>query len=430
MSSKNTNKDIMVFGFALFAMFFGAGNLIFPPYLGIVTGPQWFIGFVGFTFADAALALLAVIATAKFDGDVVALFERTGIKLAIALATADILCIGPFLAIPRTGATTYEMGIHPLLGESAPPIIVFVVIFFVLTYILTIKPSKIVDIIGQFLTPALLVALSVIIVVGIVHPIADIAKEPMIDGVFAQGLAYGYQTMDAFAAIALASVLVVSLNEKGYTSVKEKTTLIIKAGVVACIGLSLIYGGLCFLGATVSTKYGIDAEKAKVVVNITESLLGFGGKATLAIAVSLACLTTSIGLTSATGQFFEKLSKGKIKYSHTVLAVCIFSAFMASTGVEKIVAVAGPVLSIVYPPSIVLFMLAFFNEKIKNDNVYKFSVYTSLVVSVFTLLAPSVPQLGFVNTLPLASLGFNWVVPVVIMGIIGHFVPSKSIKAA
>ena len=425
MEHKKSSKDIIVFGFALFAMFFGAGNLIFPPYLGIITGPKWLISFIGFTFADAGLALLAVMAATKFEGDLNKMFSRAGEKLGIAIGCADILCIGPLLAIPRTGATTYEMGIMPIFGDKIP-VVLFCIVFFVITYILTIKPSKVIDIVGQFLTPALLIALAVIIVKGVISPLGPIVEEPMIQGVVGEGIAQGYQTMDAFAAIALASVLIVSLNEKGYNTVSDKLKAIMKSGVLACVGLALVYGGLCFLGATVSTMYGVDAQQSQVIVNITEGLLGQTGKVILAVCVALACLTTSIGLTSATGQFFEKLSGGKLKYKTVVLAVCIFSACMASIGVGGIIKVASPVLSIVYPPTIVLVILAFFTEKIQNDNVYKFAVYTSLIVSILTVIQSYGVAMPFLDYLPLKEFGFNWVVPVLIAGVIGHFVPGKN----
>lgn len=420
-------KDVIVVGFALFAMFFGAGNLIFPPYLGIITGPEWLSAFIGFTFADAGLALLAVMATSKYNGDVVKMFSRAGGKLALILACADILCIGPFLAIPRTGATTYEMGITPLFGDKIS-IVLFVIIFFTLTYILTIRPSKVIDIVGSFLTPALLIALAVIIIKGVISPLGTAVEEPMIEGVVSEGIAQGYQTMDAFAAIALASVLIVSLNEKGYNTIGKKLKIVAKSGILACIGLALVYGGLCYLGSTVSTMYGIDVKQSQVIVKITEGLMGQTGKMVLAVCVALACLTTSIGLTSATGQFFSKISKNKFDYNKVVLAVCIFSACMASIGVGGIVKVASPVLSIVYPPSIVLIILAFFSEKIKNDNVYKFSVYVSLLISILTVLGDYGITVPVVRSLPLQEFGFNWVVPTVIAGAIGYFVPSKSMK--
>ncbi|WP_414698717.1 branched-chain amino acid transport system II carrier protein [Peptacetobacter sp. AB845] len=424
MEHKKSSKDIIVFGFALFAMFFGAGNLIFPPYLGIITGPKWLISFIGFTFADAGLALLAVMAATKFDGDLNKMFSRAGEKLGIAIGCADILCIGPLLAIPRTGATTYEMGIMPIFGDKIP-VVLFCIVFFTITYVLTIKPSKVIDIVGRFLTPALLIALAVIIVKGVISPLGPIIKEPMIEGVVAEGIAQGYQTMDAFAAIALASVLIVSMNEKGYTTTNEKLKAIIKAGALACIGLALVYGGLCYLGATVSSFNDVNVVQTQVIVNITQGLLGNVGKTVLAVAVALACLTTSIGLTSATGQYFTNLTKGKISYGKIVLAVCVFSACMASIGVGAIIKFASPILSIVYPPTIVLIVLAFFNEKIENDNVYKFATYMSLIISSLTVLQSYGVNVPFINSLPFAPLGFNWIVPVIIAGLIGNFVKSN-----
>ncbi|WP_131072459.1 branched-chain amino acid transport system II carrier protein [Clostridioides difficile] len=426
MGEKQINfKDVIVIGFALFAMFFGAGNLIFPPYLGVLSGSSWLVAFIGFLFADGGLALLAVIAATKFNGDTSKMFSRAGKGLSIALGCAMVICIGPLLAIPRTAATTYEMGILPTIGSGISPVI-FSIVFFALVLVLTIRPSKVVDIVGSILTPALLIALAVLIVKGIVSPLGEIRDSSLIQNVFAEGIGQGYQTMDAFAAIALASVLIVSLNDKGYSTISDKLKMIGKAGVLACGGLALVYGGLCFLGATVSTMYGTDAVQSQVIVNITEGLLGNVGKAILAVVVSLACLTTSIGLTSATGQYFSRLTKGKLSYEKIVLAVSVFSAVVASFGVGTIIKIASPILSIVYPPSIVLIILAFFNEKIKNDNVYKGAVYMSLLVSILTVISSYGVAVPVVNSLPLNSLGFNWVVPVIIAGIIGNFIPSKS----
>ena len=143
-----TNKDIIVVGFALFAMFFGAGNLIFPPFLGVVSGSSWITGFAGFILADVGLALLAILAAARCNGEVSKVLSRSGKNLAIILGSAIMICLGPLLAIPRTAATTFEMGITPLLKGLSP--VLFSIKFFTITFILTIKPSKVVDIIGQF----------------------------------------------------------------------------------------------------------------------------------------------------------------------------------------------------------------------------------------------------------------------------------------
>lgn len=419
-----TSKDVVVIGFALFAMFFGAGNLIFPPYLGLVSGSSWIIALVAFLLADVGLALLAVAASAKCNGEIGRVLGRSGKNLAIILGSAIMICLGPLLAIPRTAATTFEMGILPLASGFNP--ILFSIIFFALTFILTIKPSKVVDIIGQYLTPALLVALGVLIVKGIMSPLGEISSAPMIQGVFGEGVKQGYQTMDALGAVALSTVVITSLVNKGYTEEKQKIQLTMKAGFVAAVGLVLVYGGLTYLGATVSKIYGQDVVQTSLIVQITASLLGQPGKVILAIIVGLACLTTAIGLVSATAQYFEKLTNGKLKYEMIVTVVCIFSAIVSNFGVSSIIKFSGPILTIIYPATVVLVIMTLFGDKIKNDNAFKGATYMALLISVLTVVNDLGMSVSFVTKLPLASIGFNWIVPVLIAGVIGNFIPSAS----
>ena len=419
-----TNKDVIVVGFALFAMFFGAGNLIFPPFLGVTSGQEWITGFGAFILADVGLSLLAIIAAAKCRGDVNLVFGRAGKKLSIILGAAIMICLGPLLAIPRTAATTFEMGVAPLFSNFSP--VLFSVIFFIITFILTIKPSKVTDIIGQFLTPALLIALSVLIIKGIITPLGDINPTPMIENVFAEGIKQGYQTMDPLGAVALSSVIIISLGNKGYKDEKQKFNLTIKAGLVAALGLALVYGGLTYLGATVSKVYDLNVSQASLMVEMTASLLGNPGKVILSIIVTLACLTTAVGLTSATGQFFDKLTNGKLKYEVVVTVVCIFSAVVSNFGVSTIIQFSAPILDMIYPTTIVLVIMTLFGDKIKNNNAFRGATYMALFISVLTVINNLTQgAIPFVTKLPLASLGFNWVLPVLIAGVIGNFIPSK-----
>lgn len=218
---KKINKDIIIVGFALFAMFFGAGNLLFPPFLGLITGKSWLIGFSGFILADVGLSLLAILAIAKCSGEVGKIFSRAGHKLSIALGCAIMICIGPLLAIPRTAATTFEMGIQPIFNNFNA--VIFSVIFFAITLLLTIKPSKVVDIIGSYLTPALLIALLVLIGMGIFNPLGNI-EPSKIDNVFSEGIFQGYQTLDALGAVSLGAIVITSIANKGYT--KKKSNLV------------------------------------------------------------------------------------------------------------------------------------------------------------------------------------------------------------
>ena len=422
---KKKQKDILVIGFALFAMFFGAGNLIFPPYLGVLSGTSWTVGFTGFIIADVGLALLAILASAKCDGDINRVIVRSGKRLSLVLATAIMVCLGPLLAIPRTGATTFEMGMQPIFNGFNP--VVFSILFFGLTLVLTIKPSKVVDIIGQYLTPVLLVALIVLIIKGIISPLGDLSQAAKIDGVFAEGISQGYQTMDPLGALALSAVVILSLGQKGYTEQYQKIKLTLQSGMVAAVALIIIYGGLTFLGFTVAVQFvGVDLKninQTALIVSITEQLLGQPGKVVLAMIVGLACLTTSIGLTSATAQYFTKISKGRIKYETIVVIVCVFSAVVSNFGVSTIISFSSPILSIIYPATIVLVLLTLFGDNIHNDNIFKGATYMALIVSVLTVVDSMGINVDFIHYLPFDSMGFNWIIPAIVGGVIGKFIP-------
>lgn len=423
---KKTNKDILITGFALFAMFFGAGNLIFPPFLGLITGSSWLTGFTGFILADVGLSLLAILAIAKSNGNVGKMFSRAGHKLSIVLGCAIMICIGPLLAIPRTGATTFEMGIQPIFNGLNP--IVCSVIFFGLTLLLTIRPSKVVDIIGAYLTPALLIALLLLIGMGVVNPLGSI-DPATIDGVFSEGIFQGYQTLDALGAVSLGAVIITSIANKGYTKEEEKISITFKAGLVAAVGLFIVYGGLTYLGATVSTMFDSNISQAGLIVSITEMLLGFPGKVVLGLIVTLACLTTAIGLTSATGQYFSKLSNDKIKYETIVTIVCLFSLVVSNFGVGTIIKFSAPILTVIYPPTIVLIVFTLLGQYIKNDNVFKFATYAALLISILNIMSDFGVNIPVIHSLPLSSLGFNWIVPVLIASVLGYFVKSKNSNA-
>ena len=419
--------DTLVVGFALFSMFFGAGNLLFPPYLGLISGEHWLTSFVGFALADVGLALLVIIAAAKVNGKFGNILIRSGKRLSVIIGAASVLCIGPLLAIPRTAATTYEMGIQPIFGTSGNLASIIVsVIFFGLTLTLTIRPTKVVDIVGKVLTPLLILSLIVLIILGIVNPIGDISPNVLIDkNLFAEGVSQGYLTMDALASGVFAGIIISAIASKGYNNPGERVKLTIKSGLVAGIALALIYGGLTYLGATLSNKYGIDTPRALLMVEISSALLGNTGKVLLGVIVSLACLTTSIGLTSATGEYFSEATNGKLKYETIVIAVCVFSAVISNFGVGAIIQLSAPILEIVYPVFMALVLLSLVCHNVKNDNVFKGAAYVTLVVSLLSVSNGLWKVAPFMEKLPLASLGFSWVLPAIGGAIVGFFIKSE-----
>ncbi|MGL5351809.1 MAG: branched-chain amino acid transport system II carrier protein [Clostridium sp.] len=409
------NRDILIVAFAVFSMFFGAGNLIFPPYIGMTSGDGWIISFLGFIFSDVGIILLAINAVAK-SGSFQAVLGRAGRKFGISLEVIIMLCLGPILVVPRTAATTFEMSVQPLFSFVNP--VVFSVLFFTLTLVLTIKPTKVIDILGKFLTPILLFCLSFLIIKGIVSPIGDLNNLIDSKDLFVTGLTQGYQTMDALGTGAITALIMTSFLSKGYSK-KENIKLTMKASIIASIGLVIVYGGLTYLGATVSTMYDASIPQTTLLLNITKHLLGNTGTILLGIAVAFACLTTSIGLTSVTAKYFEDVTNNKLKYEYIVIFICLFAAIISNIGVDKIISLSIPILTVIYPVSISLVLMNCFKKFITHDGIYKGAAYATLLISLLTVIDSLGFKIDFVHKLPLASLGFNWVLPALIGGYIG-----------
>lgn len=431
MNNEIRTRDLFIIGFALFAMFFGAGNLIFPPYLGLISGPQWWVGFLGFTITDAGLGLLAIIALSKYDGNLNVLASRVNKTFAIIISTAIILCIGPFLATPRTAATTYEIGILPIFGESVNRYL-FSVVFFIIACLLSIRPSKVVDIVGKFLTPSLILCMAALIIKGIVSPIGEIANTTMIDNVLEKGITDGYQTMDAIAGCMFALVVLNAVKTRNYSSQKLEIKATILSGIIAAVCLAIIYGGLLYLGAQTSSLgvYDINTDNTKLLVDITNRILGGVGVYILAIITALACLTTAIGLISAAGNFFNELSKGKISYEIIVVICSVVSCAISVLGVSQIIKISAPILQILYPCAMTIVLIGLFNEKIKNDIVFKIPAIVSLIFG-FLFVLKEMNLLGsfgdVLDFFPLAKFGLGWVVPM-ILGLVLAMIISSTRK--
>ncbi len=418
------NKDVLIIGFALFSMFFGAGNLIFPPFIGMTSGSGWLTSFLGFVIADVGIILLSINAIAK-AGTFQDVVGRAGKKFGIGLEVIMMLCLGPILVIPRTAATTYEMSIKPFTSSISS--LLFSVLFFGLTYILTIKPTKVMDIIGKFLTPILLIALAFLITKGILSPIGELSNNNT-DGLFINGITQGYQTMDALGVGGITALIMTSLIDKGYTDKKENISMALKSAMIAGLGLILVYGGLAYLGATVSTMYHTSISQTTLLINITNNLLGKSGIILLGIIVAFACLTTAIGLTSVTAKYFEDLTNSKLKYSQIVAVICIFSAVASNLGVDRLISIAAPILTIIYPVSILLVIMNTFSKVFTSNSVFKGAAYATLLTSILTVANDLGLNIGFINSLPLASIGFNWVLPAIIGGLIGKLLIKDEVK--
>lgn len=421
--------DILVMGMALFAMFFGAGNLIFPPLLGQQSGTSWFIGFLFFFIFDVGLALVAILAfIKKGEYSLWGLTDVMGKVPCLIISCVAALCIGPMPTVARTAATTFEVGIQPLFPTFNSWI--FTAIFFAIVLTLSIRPSKVVDIVGAVLTPILVIGLLLLIIRGIVSPLGNIDLEA-INNPVRDGTLNGYQTLDVIGVMLYIMLIIKSVTSRGYTTPKSMSKAVLGSGIVASVGLFIIYGGLTYLGATtchIPELQGLN--QTALLVAITNGLFGNIGVVLLAVVVFCACLTTAIGATSSVATFFERAIKGRVSYKVFVITIVLLSWLISNAGISVIISVSGPLLNLVYPGLLVLTVLTLFCNKLKNRNIYRVSVYFAMITSALEILAGFGLPTGFVTSLPLGEFGFAWILPAILGGIIGKCIPDRHAEDA
>ncbi|MDO5713369.1 MAG: branched-chain amino acid transport system II carrier protein [Tissierellia bacterium] len=422
------NRDILISGFALFSMFFGAGNLIFPPTLGLQMGDAWIPAMLGFLATGVGLVMLAVIATAKTGGSIYDIGKNISRPFAILFGTLVILSIGPGLAIPRTAATTHEIlegalfpGLSPLLTS---------IIFFGLVLFFVLSPGTMIDRLGTILTPALLFTLCIIIVKAIFSPLGVPATLGETE-VFGRSFVEGYQTMDAIAALVFTSVIIEGYRLKGIQEEHHLMKHTISASIIASIGLSIIYGGILYMGATASGMALGEMGRVDLLIYCSKSLLGTAGTLFMSLAMGLACLTTAIGLTATVGTFFEDLFQHKIPYKVLVVISSLFSGYFAIRGVDSIVAISAPILSALYPVAIVLIFVNLFTQHFQKRSTQIGAVLGAFLPTVFLLLSKPLGvnvMEAFEEYFPLAVQSFVWIIPVIILGFIFTFIPIPEIR--
>ena len=409
--------DIIIIGFALFAIFFGAGNLIFPPYLGVTAGENWGIATLAFLISDPLLSIIAVMVVAALGGSALNVGRRVHPLFASVLAAICVLLIGPIFAVPRTGASTHEIFVQSYF-PSAPQWITSLVFFGIVLWI-TYKENSVMDAIGKYLTPILLIILFLIFVGAVLQPNASFAATDG-TGLFAQGFKEGYQTMDVLGAPLLAGVVMKDITRRGYLNKKDQFRMMFGVGIVAFILLALVYSTLAYSGASMSTVIDSTAQRAAMLTTIVKNLLGSWGQLAMGLAVCFACLTTAIGLTTTCGQYFEEVSKGKISYKKTILVTVAVEFIISLVGVDSLINLAVPVLTFIFPIMIALILFSAFDKYVPFDWTYLGAVIGAGIVGLIqgintlsqllggNLLGDAVKLIG---TFPLATYGLEWIVP-------------------
>lgn len=421
------NKDTFIIGFMLFALFFGAGNLIYPPVLGLHSGSSFITAIAGFVITGIGLPILAVTAISFVKKDAREIANRVHPLFGILFTTAVYLAIGPFFGIPRAATVGYEMSIEPFLNNVSPyTLLLFTSVFFIFVFFISLNPSKMVDRIGQYLTPILLLSITALVIGAIIlfdqpatAPTSDYASSP-----FFKGFVEGYLTMDAIAALAFGIIVVNAFKERGISTQKGLITATLKAGLVAGVGLITVYTSIGWIGTKVAGSASF-SNGGEILSHAATSIFGTFGTLLLGIIVTLACFTTSVGLVVACAQFFSKL----VPISYSLIAFIItFSSFViANQGLDAIISFSVPVLVFLYPIAIVLIMLTFLRSLFQNrPEVYRGAILFTAVISLndgITSYGIDIPTVtNYVMKIPLFDIGLGWLLPAIIGGCIGFLV--------
>ena len=419
---------ILTVGLMLFALFLGAGNMIFPPFLGQQAGEHMWTGISGFLITGVGLPLMGIIAIAKTGGDLQTLANRVNPTFGIIFTVIMYLAIGPFFGIPRTGTVAYEIGVTPFLSEDINKyglsLFIYSIIFFGLTIWLAMNPAKLVDRIGKILTPALLLILTTLVVKSIVSPMGDFQMPTgdYIDRPFFKGFLEGYLTMDTIAALVFGIVVINAIRENGIEAKGAITKACILAGIIAASGLALVYVSLGFIGATSTDAIGLQENGGAILSGAASHLYGQIGIIILGLAITFACLTTSIGLVSACAQYFSKLLP--VSYRMLVIIISIFSMVIANIGLTQLISVSLPVLIVIYPLAIVLILLSFMHNWFNGySGVYLGALIPTFIISLIDGLKIAGYEFAGINDslriLPLFNEGIGWLLPAIIGAIIG-----------
>ena len=416
-------KDILLIGVALFAMFFGAGNLIFPPQLGVVSGGSWVHAVAGFFTTDVVLSVLAIIAVAKSGGTFHSFANKVGPVFSVVMGVIIMLIIGPLLALPRTGAVSFEMGILPIF--SGVPQYAFTFVYFATALLFVINPKGVIDKIAVFLTPVLLIALVSIIVKNMLMPHSAIV-ESTVNHVYTYAFLEGYQTVDGLAAVIFAGIILMGLKEKGYTDTSSQIKMTIMSGLVAFSIIGFVYGGLIYLGASGANSIASGMSRTETFMALVNNMFGQSGVWMVAVTVIFACFTTTVGLTTTVAKYFSDLTNNKLTYRFNVIAITIVSFVLANLGVEQIVLFSGPILNIIYPAIVVLILLNLFDCYLPYKQIYAGAIAATLCFSIVILISEYFDCLSHINnfmlSFPLSSYEMGWIVPAVGGGVVGFII--------
>ena len=418
-------QDILALGFMTFALFVGAGNIIFPPIVGLHAGPNVWMAALGFLITAVGLPVVTVIALAKVGGGMDALSSPIGKVAGGLLAAVAYLAVGPLFATPRTATVSFEVGLAPLTGESPLALFLYSSVYFLIVFFVSLYPGRLLDTVGRFLAPLKIIALAILGIAAVALPAGDIgvATPEYVAAPFSQGFINGYLTMDTLGALVFGIVIVNAIRSRGVESPKLITRYAIIAGLIAGVGLALVYISLFRLGAGSHEVAAGATNGAAVLHAYVQHTFGSLGSGFLAVLIALACLVTAVGLTCACAEYFSTVLP--LSYKTLVIILAVFSLAVSNLGLTQLIAFSIPLLTAIYPPCIVLVALSFCKglwhaqARIVGPVMLVSFIFGSIDALKGAGLAGWIPsQLA---NMPFSDQGLAWLVPCLVT-LVGAFI--------
>ncbi|PHM47850.1 branched-chain amino acid transport system II carrier protein [Xenorhabdus miraniensis] len=416
MAYRLSSKDIWALGFMTFALFVGAGNIIFPPMVGLQAGEHVWIAAAGFLLTAVGLPVITVIALAKVGGGIEALSSPIGKTAGLVLATVCYLAVGPLFATPRTATVSFEVGIAPITGTGELPLFIYSVVYFALVILISLYPGKLLDSIGHILAPIKILALAILGIAAVLWPAGGSisAVETYKEIPFSNGFINGYLTMDTLAAMVFGIVIVNAARSRGVEASSLLTRYTMWAGLIAGLGLALVYLSLFKLGENSGTLVP-NAENGAVILHAyVQNVFGNYGSFFLAVLIFVACMVTAVGLTCACSEFFSRYLP--LSYRALVLILGTFSMLVSNLGLSHLIKFSIPVLTAIYPPCIILVLLSFTMNWWNNfSRILAPAMAISLLFGILDAVKSSeylshlLPE--WAKHLPLADQGLAWLLP-------------------
>ncbi|MDV5355446.1 branched-chain amino acid transporter carrier protein BrnQ [Kosakonia sp. SMBL-WEM22] len=412
-------RDIIALGFMTFALFVGAGNIIFPPMVGLQAGEFVWTAALGFLITAVGLPVLTVVALAKVGGGIDSLSTPIGKVAGVLLATVCYLAVGPLFATPRTATVSFEVGIAPLTGDGSSALLIYSLVYFALVILVSLYPGKLLDTVGNFLAPLKIIALTILAIAALVWPAGPIshALEAYQTAPFSNGFVNGYLTMDTLGAMVFGIVIVNAARSRGVTEARLLTRYTVWAGLMAGVGLTLLYLALFRLGSDSATLVDQSVNGAAILHAYVQHTFGGAGSFLLAALIFIACLVTAVGLTCACAEFFAQYLP--LSYRTLVFILGIFSMAVSNLGLSHLIQISIPVLTMIYPPCIVLVVLSFTRPFWHcSTRVIAPTMFISLLFGILdgvkaSAFAEHLPL--WTQRLPLAEQGLAWLLPSLVM---------------